>query len=321
LVGSLSRGKSLLKPSGILLIAGGLLTFVASLWVFILDGIIGTTAGTLIVLFLFLVGGLELSSGRSVWRAEIGSWKGVMTSLGLSLPFRAMMVYYSKDPYLFWTGAIIGIGELLAFIFLYFNRSFFLPSEEERAGVMGKMEVSAVKTAAECPNCHAIVETDWDSCPDCGTALSKSCARCGAPLERGAVKCSSCGTEVEKPAHIMRIIETLRASAEEDVPPETKSSRFSRLAEGYLKNGEIEKALDTYEKAIEYTGYDRKRCHFMVKMATILKNTGKTDDAMVLLDDAIEMDPQDYAGAAKLKSEILSGGSQRTEASSVPQSS
>jgi tetratricopeptide (TPR) repeat protein len=320
-VENLSRGKLVLKPTGIWLVIGGLLTLGASIWIFIVDGVFGTSIGTLLVLFLFLIGGLEVSAGRSVWRAEIGGWKGVMMSLGLSVLFRVMMVYYSKDLYLFWTGAIIGIGEFVIFLFLYFRRGSFLPSEEERAAVMGKMEVSSVKAVAECPNCHAIVETEWESCPDCGMTLPKLCAKCGAPIEKGAAKCSCCGAEVEKSATILKMIKTLQTSAEEEVPPETKSSRYARLAEGYLKNGEIEKALDAYDSAIENTTFDRKRCHFMVKMATILKNTGKIDDALVLLDDAIEMDQADYAGAAKVKNEMLGGGAQPAEACKVPQPS
>ncbi|MGD0056389.1 MAG: tetratricopeptide repeat protein [Methanomassiliicoccales archaeon] len=315
----MSRGKLMLKPAGIWLVIGGLLTFGASVWIFIVEGVFGTTIGTLLILLLFLIGGLEISSARPVWRAEVGGWKGIMTSLGLSILFRAMMVYYSRDLYLFWIGAVVGVGEFLIFLSLYINRGLFLPSEEERAAVMGKIEASSVKTFAECPNCHAIVEPEWESCPDCGASLSKFCAKCGEPLGKGVAKCPCCGAEVEKSAALLKMIGTLRTSAEEDVPPETKSSRYAKLAEGLLKGGEIAQALDSYDKAIENTGFDRKRCHFMVKMATILKNTGRTDEAITLLDEAIETDPADYAGAAKLKNEILGGTGKPADACKVPQ--
>ncbi|MDD1767308.1 MAG: tetratricopeptide repeat protein [Methanomassiliicoccales archaeon] len=308
----------MLKPAAIWLVVGGILTFVASIWIFIGESVFGTTLGTLIVLLLFLIGGLEISSSKTVWRAEIGGWRGVMMAVGLSVLFRIIMVYLSKDFYLFWTGAAIGVGEFLIFLLLYAKRDLFLPSEEERAAVMGKIEASSVKTVAECPSCHAIVEPDWESCPDCGVSLPKLCASCGEPLERGVAKCPCCGAEVEKSASVMKMIKVLRASAEEDVPPETKSSRYARLAEGLLKSGEIQAALDSYEKAIENTGFARKRCHFMVKMATILKNTGRTEEAVTLLDEAIASDTEDYAGAAKLKNEILSGG-KPADACNVPQ--
>lgn len=309
----------MLKPAGIWLVIGGILSFVTSVWVFIVEGVFGTTVGTLIVLLLFLIGGLEISSARSVWRAEVGGWRGVMTALGLSIIFRFLMIYLTKDFYLFWAGAAVGIGELLIFVVLYARRALFLPSEEERAAVLGKIEASSVKTVAECPSCHAIVEPDWESCPDCGITLPKLCASCGEPLEKGVTKCPCCGAEVVKSASVLKMIGVLRASAEEDVPPETKSSRYARLAEGLLKGGEVQAALDAYDKAIENTAFTRKRCHFMVKMATILKNTGRTGEAVILLDEAIASDPDDYAGAAKLKSEILSGGGKPAEACNVPQ--
>lgn len=312
------RGRLVLKPAGIWLVIGGILTFGASIWIFIVEGVLGTTLGTLIVLLLFLIGGLEASSAKAVWRAEIGGWKGIMTALGLSILFRVLMVYYSKDFYLFWTGAVVGIGESLIFLFLYTRRDLFLPSEEEKAAVMGKIETSSVKTVAECPNCHAIVEPDWESCPDCGASLPKLCANCGEPLEKGAARCPCCGAEVEKSAAVSKMIMALRESAEEGVPPETRSSRYARLAEGLLKGGEIGQALDSYKKAIENTGFNRKRCHFMVKMATILKNTGRTGEAIALLDEAIALDSEDYAGAARLKNEILSGG-KPADACAIPQ--
>jgi len=308
----------MMKPAAIWLVIGGILTLVASIWIFIGESVFGTTLGTLIVLLLFLIGVLEISSSKTVWRAEIGGWRGVMMAVGLSVLFRILMVYLSNDFYLFWAGTAVGIGEFLVFLLLYAKRDLFLPSEEERAAVLGKIEASSIKTVAECPSCHAIVEPDWESCPDCGVSLPKLCASCGEPLEKGVAKCPCCGAEVEKSASVMKMIVALRASAEEDVPQETKSSRYARLAEGLLKGGEIQAALDSYEKAIHNTGFARKRCHFMVKMATILKNTGRTDEAVTLLDEAIASDTEDYAGAARLKNEILTGG-KPAEACKVPQ--
>ncbi len=300
-------GTLALKPAGVLMVIGGLFTFVASIWIFIIDGVLGTTIGTMLVLLLFIVGGLEISSGRVVWKREVGSWRGAFSILGIALIFRAIMTLMARDLYIFWISSGIGIGELLAFIFLYVKRDYFLPSEEERAAVMQKLDVTRVRTVAECPSCHAIVEKEWESCPDCGTALPKYCGNCGAQLEKGAAKCQCCGAEVIRSSAVLKMINTLRASAEENAPPETRSSRYARLAEALLKGGETDAALDAYRKAIDFTEFERKRCHFMVKMATILKNTGKTDEALTLLDKAIALDPADYAGAGPVKSAILGG--------------
>ena len=44
-----------------------------------------------------------------------------------------------------------------------------------------------MKTVAECPSCHQMVEKDWILCPECGSPLPRACAKCGAPLEPGQV--------------------------------------------------------------------------------------------------------------------------------------
>lgn len=145
----------------------------------------------------------------------------------------------------------------------------------------------------------------WDSCPNCGTKLPKLCAKCGEPIEELSSKCPHCGAEIESTHVLEGDIDSLRKSAEEDVAPETKASRYSKLAEVQLKAGENEAALDSYTDAISYTEFDRKRCYFMVRMASILNNMGREEEAIEILDEAIRLDPQDYAGAQELKDEIL----------------
>jgi tetratricopeptide (TPR) repeat protein len=96
----------------------------------------------------------------------------------------------------------------------------------------------------------------------------------------------------------------LTVLTEEEAKPEAKSARYARLAEAYLKSGEIEQALETYRKAIHFTEFDRKRCNFLVKMATILHNAGRDEEAMKILDTSLELDPQDVAGAMATKGQI-----------------
>jgi tetratricopeptide (TPR) repeat protein len=96
----------------------------------------------------------------------------------------------------------------------------------------------------------------------------------------------------------------LIALSEEEAKPEAKSIRYARLAEAYLKNGEIGLALETYREAIHFSEFDRKRCNFMVKIANILHNVGRDEEAMKMLDAALELDPKDIAGARTVKGQI-----------------
>ena len=156
---------------------------------------------------------------------------------------------------------------------------------------MGK---ATVKTVSECPNCHEIVEKGWILCPQCGTALPRLCANCGKPLTERVDKCMNCGAIIEKQESITESIQTLIALSEEEARPEAKSVRYARLAEAYLKNGEIDLALETYRKAIHFSEFDRKRCNFLVKMANILHNAGRDEEAMKVLDAALQLDPAGY---------------------------
>jgi tetratricopeptide (TPR) repeat protein len=166
---------------------------------------------------------------------------------------------------------------------------------------MGK---ATVKTVSECPNCHEIVEKEWVLCPQCGTSLPRLCANCGKPLTVRADKCMNCGAVIEKQESIKKGVQTLIALSEEEAKPEARSVRYARLAEAYLKNGEIDLALETYRKAIHFSEFDRKRCNFLVKMANILHNVGRDEEAMKMLDAALELDPMDTAGARMVKGQI-----------------
>gem|GEM_PF-3062737 len=45
--------------------------------------------------------------------------------------------------------------------------------------------------AANCPNCKAVVKSNWTSCPSCGFVLEQKCPDCGQPLELGK-ECKYC---------------------------------------------------------------------------------------------------------------------------------
>jgi tetratricopeptide (TPR) repeat protein len=110
---------------------------------------------------------------------------------------------------------------------------------------------------------------------------------------------------VEHSETAQKSIQSLKIIADQDSRPEARSVRFARLADAYLKAGEIDLALETYRKAIHYTEFRRKQSNFMVKMAMVLHNDGRNDEALQVLEGALELDPQDAAGALEIKNQIL----------------
>jgi hypothetical protein len=303
-------GRTLLKPAALCLIAGGILTIISSVIVFIWGRLVSTTLGTLIVILFFLVAISEISVSRPLWRTEIGAWKSIITWMGFSLICRGLILYFSSGD-VFYANSIIGAIEILTFVFVFVKKEYFIPPEAERAVAIKKLEASLVKTVSECPTCKGLVEKDWLSCPYCGSALPKICGKCGAQLRPEEIKCSCCGAEIEHPELLIGHVETLKALAEEEGSLEVRSGRYAKLAEALLKLGRTNEALDAYTKAIEFTAFDRKKSFYMVKMATILKNTGKTQDAIKIVEEALKLDPEDYAGAAKLKEQILKPNDER----------
>jgi len=242
-----------------------------------------------------------------------------MQALIFTLLARALMLFLAQDWYLY-ANVILGAGELGILLVLYREKEIFMPPEEEMKKTMKRLAGPTVKVASECPTCHEMVEMNWESCPYCGTKLSKHCGNCGEPLEENIAICPNCGTPVESVEAINKTIESLRASVEEVGSPEAKASQYAKLGENLLKTGDNEGALDAYTEAIKTTEFTRKRSYFMVKMAMVLKNIGQVNEAIDILDAAIEIDPDDYAGAAEMKSSLLSpnkeeGGSDSPQAS------
>jgi tetratricopeptide (TPR) repeat protein len=274
----------------------------------------GTLTGIVLLMMGFVIGGLELTFVFPLFRIEQGSGIQARNWVFFSMLVRLFIIYtgfqagestnYGFIQSLIILNAIALALEAALFILLFVLKKEFLPTEEEIKATMRRMGKATVKTVSECPNCHEIVEKEWILCPQCGTALPRLCANCGNPLIGRADKCTNCGAIIEKQESIQRSINTLIALSEEDARPEAKSVRYARLAEAYLKKGEIDTALETYRKAIHFSEFDRKRCNFLVKMANILHNAGRDEEAMKFLDSALELDPEDVAGAAITKGQI-----------------
>ncbi len=310
------NGRPILKGFALGLILGGVMTIISSFFLFVVEASIayGTLTGIVLLIAGFMLAGLELTSVFPLLRIEQGSDFQVRNWIALSMLMRLFIIYTAFNTMDSPSKGFITIllilnvvalaleGVLLLLLFIW--KKEFLPSAEEIESTMRRMGKATVKTVSECPNCHEIVEKGWVLCPQCGTALPRLCANCGKPLTRRADKCMNCGAIIEREESIKSSIKTLVALSEEEAKPEARSVRYARLAEAYLKNGETDLALETYRKAIHFSEFDRKRANFLVKMANVLHNTGRDDEAMEVLDAALQLDPEDVAGATLVKGQM-----------------
>jgi tetratricopeptide (TPR) repeat protein len=279
----------------------------------------GTLLGVVIVIAYLVIAAMEIGLARPMFNVEEGIYKSAMSTIGIALLLRIFLIftaflnqginysvfYYPVQPTgdqfynsLIFLNFVFAIGEGVVLLLLYANKQLFMPSAEEIENILRRMGKARVKTGSECPVCHEIVEKDWVLCPQCGTNLPRKCASCGKQLEGRSEKCPSCGALIEKPENLMNNIETLKMLSEQEARPEAKSVRYARLAEAYLKAGELEMAYEMYRKAIQYTEFDRKRTNFMVRLAVVMHNAGNDQGAMEVLQAALTLDPDDAAGAA-----------------------
>jgi RNA polymerase subunit RPABC4/transcription elongation factor Spt4 len=240
----------------------------------------------------------------------------------MDLPFRLVLIYLFYGPFtepyantfedqlavaLFVGNVVSLVFELITFVFVYIKKEYFMPAKEDIESSMKRLKVTGVRTVSDCPNCKNLVEADWHSCPSCGTVLPKFCVNCGTPVDENIKQCPKCGTEIRASVAIANLIETLRQTAELQASPETKSVRYEKYAEALIKGGRTDEAIEAYRTAIHYTQFYRKQTNFMVKMAMVYHNTGRDRQALDLCDAAMELDPQDWAGAKQLKDQILAG--------------
>jgi tetratricopeptide (TPR) repeat protein len=327
--------RSIFKPIAILVVIAGLFTFASSIDVFILksSAAYGTLAGVVLILLYFILAGLEIGLYRSIYRTEVGSWRGIFNIILIAVLARAFLVWtnwnvlqnpqfrinfsstnflaalQTSDAFLFFVlNAIFLIIEGIALVLLVTSRNLFVPTEEERKAALRRFGGQLVKTVSNCPNCHTIVEKDWILCPECGAALPRACGKCGALLAGAVAKCPNCGIEVASLENLQHSIDTLTAISEEEAKPEARSVRYARLAEAYLKAGDLDNATEAYRKAIHFTEFTRKQSNFMVKMATVLQSAGRDQEAFQILDAALELDPEDAAGAKAVKKQVEAHG-------------
>jgi hypothetical protein len=316
----MQRKNMLLKPLAAWLIVAGILTIITIFYAIFAAHTIGVIAGILLMLVLVLVAAWEMTVSRSVWGSQVGERENIIRSMTVSLLVRILLIYLILDLNTFGRigqfgnldsgqqagivlvvlSVVSSVVEVSILVVATIKKEYFQPSKEELENALRKVGGAAIKSVSECPKCKELVELDWSSCPNCGSALPKFCASCGEELKTIQEVCCKCGAKVETTESLKAMVQTLKASAESPAMQETKSARYARLAEAQLKSGDVEDAIESYRKAIQYTEFNRKRTNFMVKMALILYNTGKNEDAMKLLEASLEMEPEDWAGARKV---------------------
>jgi tetratricopeptide (TPR) repeat protein len=311
----------LLKPMGAWYIVGSLITLFSAVVVCFLEFRLGALLAIPGFIVLVLIGSMQLSAGRTIWRSQVGSWRGIITTSILTLLARVLFllilwqdVFTRGGIVLPWETVAMGVlsfylnlvwlgGEVLFFVYLYNHPDFFM-LQECVEGDRPDLASCTIKSVSECPHCHEVVETHWQSCPYCGTKLPSVCGDCGGHLENLMVNCPHCGAEVIRSVSMQKTVDMFRKLTEEVSLPETKAVHYARLGEALLKNGQPEEAVEAYRNAIKLTSYPRKRTNFMVQTARILANTGHDRDASKLLDEALAIDPMDQAGANKVRTEI-----------------
>ncbi|OPX63735.1 MAG: Tetratricopeptide repeat protein [Methanomassiliicoccales archaeon PtaB.Bin215] len=292
----------LLLPAIGLIFAGLILIITPPTAIFVFMSVT-TVVGIILMLVFTVVGVWEMSVARTVATSQVGEWPGIMKTLLVALVIRVIAILLTEDLILLLNQVALGF-EALALVLVLVYKSSFMPSGDEVAAALKRFSSVTVKAAAQCPKCKAVVEADWTLCPDCGTRLPKYCANCGTLIKEGETACCKCGTKIEVPASLLLMVETLRKTAELDAAPETRSARYARLGDGLLKVGKLDEAVEAFKNAIHYTKYDRKQTNFMVKMAVVMANKGRLDEADQLLDAALKLDPQDVSGAQKVMAEL-----------------
>jgi hypothetical protein len=321
---TVEKGSGLLKPMGGWYMAGGIIMMITALVVCLWDLKLGAILAIPAFILFVLLGTNEFSTGRTIWRSEVGSWRGIMGTSVVTILVRLLFIsvlwgYVVKsgpggqtvllpwnDPSIevltFYLNVIWLAGEAVFFVYLSRHRDFFMLTESERA--RPDLATCTIKSVSECPHCHEIVERDWQSCPYCGTALPRTCCECGGGLVGLLTQCPHCGAEILQSISTKKNVTMFEKLTQEKGLPETRAVHYARLAEALLKNGQPDEAVAAYRQAIKLTSFPVKRTNFMVQAARILKNTGHANEAVTLLDEALTIDPADLAGASKLKGEI-----------------
>lgn len=292
----------LLLPAVGLVFAGLVLIMTPVMAIFLFKSVT-TVVGIALMLLFTVVGVWEILTSKAIATSQVGEWPGIVRTILVTLVLRLVALVITEDLVLMLNLAAGGL-EVFALALVFAYKRSFMPSEEEVAAALKRLNSVNIKVSAQCPKCSAVVESDWTLCPECGSRLPRFCAKCGTEVKEGETACCECGTKIEVPRSLLLMVDTLRKTAEQDAAPETRSARYARLGDGLLKIGQLDEAIEAFKKAIHYTQFERKRTNFMVKMAIVMANKGRLQEADQLLEAALQLDPADLAGARKVLSEL-----------------
>ena len=314
----MDQKKILLRPIALWLIVAGLLSVVTIILLTFSFKSIGTVLGLLLMLLIAFLAVYEIGAVRSLWVCQEGERGSILRSIGINIPFRLFFIVTLlsaihpsmsassrslAEVLLVLNGITLAI-EVLGFVIVYVKKSFFQPPQDIVDALMKRVNTIA-RLVTKCPQCQTIVETEWLCCPGCGSELPHVCPSCGQAVKQGDLNCSNCGAVLPKVVAVESMIKAMKDLSELPATPETRSVRYAIYAEALLKGGRLDEAIEAYRKAIQYTQYERKRTNFMVKMAKVYQNSGRTKEALEMLEAAKQLDPQDWADAEK-KKELLS---------------
>jgi tetratricopeptide (TPR) repeat protein len=296
--------KTLMRAVSIWMVLSSLYLVVFCFTLVFLDHKLGTIPGVVLVLVMSLVAIVQATGFRAAWSAQVGEWSALLRNLTIGL-MAWLLLGLINNNWLAITGPTLMASIALASLGgVYKCKSLFLPSKEEVAIALRKFAPRTVTVASECPACHGEVEDDWSLCPRCGSGLERQCASCHAKVHCGEGACCACGCEIHIPLSLAKTVEMLRESAELPASPETRSARYARYAEAQLKAGDAEGAVESFRQAVHYTEFKKKQTNFMVKMAKVMGNSGHRQDALQMLEAALQLDPQDWAGAARVRADM-----------------
>ena len=196
-----------------MLLIGGIVMLLSGIWASLLGFKLGAVLAIPSFLVFILAAASEISTGQSVWKAIMGSWRNIMTTLLMVILVRLFMIYLgwgsaivttgagneivfsgSLENVLFWSNVVILAAEAVITLVLYRRRDLFMALDD--GGAVLRMGIAGSKTVSECPSCSEVVEAYWQSCPYCGTSLPRVCGGCGSELDEMAATCPKCGTDV-----------------------------------------------------------------------------------------------------------------------------
>lgn len=315
----------ILKPIGAWYVIGGIVTIMSAVIICLIQFRLGALLA-IPALILFLILGInELTTGLNIYSSQAGSFRGIVSASIMTILVRLLFILIlfntvikitsnsitivqpslALDVMAFYLNLVWVIVEGILFVYLSRHREYFMIVETDCS--RPDLATCNIRSVSECPQCHEVVETYWQSCPYCGTNLPRVCAECGGDLGEMLMKCPHCGAEIMESESLKKTIKMFEQLTQEKTLPETKAIHYARLAEALLKNGQSDEAVQAYRKAISLTEFPVKRTNFMVQAARILKNTGHSAEANQLLDEAMKIDPLDRAGASKMRSDTASG--------------